>query len=278
MMGSLRDMVLLVLLAACLAAAGCTLTPNQVQENPVPPAPQVTIPLPPTPPAPTAPAPENPPAAVTVVRYVSQPKDLKDPDRLFALQVPVEWNVSTIRLARSDAAEYRTELVPGGAFSLSTYPASRSREQEYRDRFRLWDPAPEETAVTINGIRFDRYESRAGGMTRAAYVSRTSSANERGYASVLVFAARDSARFERDDFEQVVASFRYLGARTAGAWPGEEIPVYDPAGNPVIPATDRRSPMFSSADWDTPGTGDDSGSGSPAGTSARGGSGGTCGG
>jgi len=57
-----------------------------------------------------------------------------------------------------------------------------------------------------------------------AYIARTNSANEHGYASVLVFTARDSNRFELEDFEAVVSSFRYFSAKSASTIPGDEIP------------------------------------------------------
>ena len=62
-------------------------------------------------------------------------------------------------------------------------------------------------------IIYDRFESTSNGKTTVAYVARKGSANERGYASVLVFTADTSNRFEKEDFEKIVSSFRYFSAR-----------------------------------------------------------------
>jgi hypothetical protein len=179
---------------------------------------------------------------VKIIHYVSPLRDVKDSSLLFTLQVPAEWNVSTWRMTNSDTSDYRTDLVAGNMFSVTSYPITRSREQAYRDQFRQWVPAPLETTVTINDIRYDRFESSADGNTTVAYLARTNSANERGYASVLVFTARDSKRFEREDFEKVVSSFRYFSLRSAGTIPGEEIPHYDQAGNTVSGKSGGRDP------------------------------------
>jgi hypothetical protein len=152
-------------------------------------------------------------------------------------------------MTNSDTADYRTDLVAGNVFSISTYPITRSREQEYRDQFRQRFPAPVETMVTINGIRYDRFEGRANGNTTVAYIANTNSANERGYASVLAFTARDCNRFEKEDFEKVVSSFRYFSRSSAGTQPGAEIPLYDLSGNALC--RNVNSLIFNSSDWDT---------------------------
>ena len=179
-----QTIFLIVVAIACIFAAGCMQSSGN---RPVPPAvPQAGV-LPPDPatPVPTAIATSGPQEVVTIIRYVSPLRDLKEPGLLFTLQVPADWNVSTYRMTNSDTADYRTDLVAGNVFSISTYPITRSREQEYRDQFRQRFPAPVETTVTINGIRYDRFEGRCDGNTTVAYIANTNSANERGYASVL---------------------------------------------------------------------------------------------
>jgi hypothetical protein len=174
-----------------------------------------------------------PQPAVTVIRYISQTKEIKDSGLLFTLQIPIEWNVSTYQLMRSDTPGYRTDLVADNVFSIYSYSITASQDQAYRNQFRQWSPVPTETTVTINNITYDRFESTSDGKTNVSYIVRSNSANERGYASVLVFTSRDSNRFEKEDFEKVVSSFRYFGARSAGTVPGEEIPLYDLSGNAV---------------------------------------------
>jgi len=102
------------------------------------------------------------------------------------------------------------------------------------------------------------------------------SANERGYVSVLVFTALDSNRFEKDDFEKVVSSFRYISGKSAGTEPCEEISLYDPAGNPIsrkAGAGSSNAGDGSTADgWDSDGPSGDSSEEDSGGSS----SGGSC--
>jgi hypothetical protein len=120
---------------------------------------------------------------------------------------------------------YQTDLVKDDAFYIQTYTISRSQDQAYRDLFRkTWVPAPTETTVTINGITYDRFESTQDTKTQVAYVARKSSANERGYSSVLMYTTDSSRRFEKEDFEKVISSFKYFSHSDAGTIPGEEIP------------------------------------------------------
>jgi len=280
-----RTVFILLILLACSLTGGCIVSSGI---NQAPPADGITTPSPPvTEPATSASPgisaalmPSAPQETVTVVRYVPLLKDLKDPELLFTLQVPAEWNVSTWRLAKADLPEYRTDLVSGGVFSIWSYPSSRSREQAYRDQYRQWSPAPDESTVTVNGIRYDRFESRSAGNTSVAYIMDTNSANERGYAGVLVFTARDCNRFELEDFEKVVSSFRYYPRSSGATVPGTVIPLYDLSGT-AVPQKDsvRDVRMFDSSDWDGGGgsasdgvtAGQESSEGSSSGGSSSGG-------
>jgi uncharacterized membrane protein YgcG len=265
---------LILVVIACIFSAGCvqssgnsTVTAAVLQENVSPPDPAT--------PVHATIATSAPYEVVTVIRYVSPPREVKDSYLLFSLEVPGEWNVSTTRMMKSDTSDYRTDLVGGDVFYLYSYPVTPSREQDFRDRFRQWIPAPVEKAVTINTIRYDRYESRAGGNTTVAYLARANSANEHGYGSVLVFTARDCNRFEREDFENVVSSFRYFSAKSAGTIPGDEIPVYDVSGKAVYRGLDPR--LFNSTDGGS-GEGGSSTTDSSGGSSSGDGSGGEGGG
>jgi len=60
-------------------------------------------------------------------------------------------------------------------------------------------------------------------MTNVTYVARKTSMNERGYLSVLAFSANTGNRFEKEDYERVVSSFRYFRGIDARTIPGEEI-------------------------------------------------------
>ena len=212
--------------------AGCTQTAGTVPLTTIVPQPTPSPTQTVTTAATTVPQP-----VVTLVRYVSQKKDIWDPDLMFALQVPVEWNVSTTRLIKSDIPDYRTDLVAADVFSVYSYYFSQDKDRAYRDRFGQWSPAPAVTTAKINDLTFDRFESASDGRTRVAYIVQKNSANERGYVSVMVFTALDNNRFEKDDFEKVVSSFRYVSGKSAGTEPCEEIPLYDPAGNAIIRKT-----------------------------------------
>jgi hypothetical protein len=220
-----RAFPLMAILIFWISLAGCTQPSGTVQDTPAPAlsvipaaAPETTVP--------ETVATAAPREGVTVIHQVSQQKDIKDSELLFALRVPVEWDVSTYQSGTADefgVITYRTDLVGDDGFSIETYTVSRSQDQAYRDRFRNRVPAPAESTVTINGIVYDRFESSSNGKTSVAYVSRKGSANERGYASVIVFTADDSHRFEKEDYESVVSSFRYFSADAAGTVPGQEI-------------------------------------------------------
>jgi hypothetical protein len=225
--------VLMAILVLVIFFAGCTQSSGSGPESTTVP---VTSPSPPE--VMTVTATSTPHEVVTIIRHVSQTRDVKDSELLFSLQVPVEWNVTTFRLKNSDITEgllYQTDLVGDGVFTIRTYAISRGQDQAYRDEYRMWSPAPNETTVTINEITYDRFESTSNGKTRVGYVVRKSSANERGYASVLFFSANTLNSFEKEDFEKVVLSFRYLTGDTIGTTSGEEIPriaaIEDPSGS-----------------------------------------------
>lgn len=217
--------LLVAIVVASLFLAGCTQPSGTVPVTPAGAVTTVSTPEPATPVA-TATATSAPRQVVTIVHQVSLTKDMKDSELLFTLQVPVEWNVATYREKTTDPEVmiYKTDLVADDVFSIRTYTVSRSQDQAYRDQFRKWEPAPVENTVTINSIIYDRFESTSNGKTTVGYVARKGSANERGYASVIVFTADTSDRFEKEDFEKIVASFRYFSGSSAATMPGTEIP------------------------------------------------------
>jgi hypothetical protein len=225
---------LMLIVVSGIFFAGCTQAPGSSPVTPVVPA--ATLPPQETaPPVPTAVATAVPEQVVTIIHQVSQVRDIKDSELLFALQVPVEWDVTTHKLVNPEDTEglgYQTDLLGDNVFTIQTYAISRSQDQAYRDTFRKWSPAPVETTVTINDITYERFESTSDGTTRVAYVARKSSANERGFASVLIFTAHTSNPFEKEDFEKVVSSFRYFPASVAGTMPGTEIErISSPSGS-----------------------------------------------
>lgn len=219
--GKCIAIVLIGILVLGIFLAGCTQSSGTVPITtaaPVPsPSPTEVV---------TAAATSTPQPVATVIRYVSQTKDIKDSELLFTLQVPVEWNVTTYRISNARNTEglmYQTDIVGNNTFSIRTYAITRNQDQAYRAENRMWSPAPVETTVKINDITFDRFESTANGTTNVSYVVRKSSANERGYASVLSFTANTSNLFEKEDFEKIVSSFRYFTGSSAGSMPGQEI-------------------------------------------------------
>ena len=206
--------------------AGCTQSSGT---GPVTPAVPLASPSPaePATPAPTAVETAVPTAIATIIHQVSPVKDVKDSEFLFSLQVPEEWNVSTHRLANPEnfvGFMYQTDLVVNNTFYIHTYIDYQDRDQNYRDECRQWSPAPNVTTVKINGITFDRFESTADGRTNVTYVGRKASTNERGYISVLAFSAYTCNPFQKEDYEKVVASFRYYAKEDISTMPGEDIP------------------------------------------------------
>jgi hypothetical protein len=154
-------------------------------------------------------------------------KAWKDSGLHIAFSAPQNWNVTTMPVRLPEGSQgliYQTNLDPNRAFNLTTFPISLSDDQAYRDTFRTWDPAPNQTTVRINGIVFDRFESTQSGRSHIGYVAQKASANDIGFSSVLEFTTDSSRPFDREDFEKVVASFSYFTARNASSVPGEEIP------------------------------------------------------
>lgn len=172
-----------------------------------------------------------PEPVVTMVRYISQVRDVKDSRLLFSLQVPVEWSLSTYRIENPENYEgymYQTDVIGNNTFYIHTFIDYRSREQNYRDDCRRWVPAPAESVVVINDITFDRFESTSDGRTNVMYVARKTGVNDFGYLSVLSFSADAGNPFGKEDYEKVIASFRYHGRESVSTMPGEEIPRIEP--------------------------------------------------
>jgi hypothetical protein len=168
-----------------------------------------------------------PQAIVTVIHYIEPAKAWKDTELHFGFDTPRTWAVTTRQLnlpEGSQGLEYQTDLIAGDVFSIGTYPVSRNQDQAYRNTFRAWIPAPAESTVSYNGITYDRFESAKDGKISVGYVAQKSSANDLGYASVIIFRANASHPFEKDDYDKVAASFRYFTKNQAPAVTGEEIP------------------------------------------------------
>jgi uncharacterized membrane protein YgcG len=266
----------ILVVIGCIILSGCTQSSGT---SPVTPAVPVTTVSGPVTPVPTAAVTSVPGPVVTIIHYVSLTRTIRDSERLFALQVPVEWNVSTRQMMSPGSPVYRTDLIAGNVFTIYTLSSTKNQDLIYRDEVRQWSPAPEKTTVVINNIIFDRFESASGNKTNISYIVRGTSANDRGYISVIVFSANTSNRFEKEDFEKVISSFRYFSGTAASDEPGDEIPLYDTAGK-IIPgkagSLDPR--LFDTSDWDSGGSdssgGDSSGGSSPGGSSDCGCSGG----
>jgi hypothetical protein len=224
------EIFLFLALIACIFIAGCTQVSGSAAATPQPTTAEPVTPVPAevTTAVPTAAATSTPEEVVTIVHYIPLVRDVKDSKLLFTLQVPVDWNPQTYRLENPENYEgfmYQTDLVKNDTFYIHTYENYRNRDQNYRDEAKGWVPAPNASMVTINGITFDRFESTANGKTRVTYVSRQTCMNDYGYLSVLSFTAdTTSNRFAVEDYERVVASFRYYSSEKVSTMPGEEIP------------------------------------------------------
>ncbi len=226
-----RSAIVLILIIALVVLAGCTqsqqattsqtdLTQAPATQPPAAPDVQETT-------ATSEKITAAPVVTVTVIRHVEVQKAWKDADLRIAFNAPSSWEVTTWKMdlpEGSQGLEYKTQLLTGDVFYIMTFPISRNQDQDYRNIFRMWAPAPEETTVTINNIVFDRFESTSDGKTQVAYVARKSSANDLGYSSVIYYVSDGTKQFEKDDFEDVVQSFAYLTKDTAATATGDEIP------------------------------------------------------
>ncbi len=94
---------------------------------------------------------------MTIIHYVVPVKAWRDTELHIAFEAPQDWARTTHQLSPpegSQGLEYQTDLVSNDIFYIRTYPISRNQDQEYRDMFRKWEPAPVETTVTLNGITY----------------------------------------------------------------------------------------------------------------------------
>ncbi len=160
-------------------------------------------------------------------------KTIKDSELWFTLQVPESWVARTGRMSNPEGYEglvYMTQFSDDPVrarspdFSIMTYAITRDLDQAVRTWYRdTWTPLPNETTVIINGITFDRFESKTGEITRVAYVVRKNSANERGFASVIEYSLNATSQYHQDDFEFLITTFQYKTAKDIKLATGEEI-------------------------------------------------------
>jgi hypothetical protein len=154
-------------------------------------------------------------------------KTIKDSELWFTMQVPEFWEVTTERMSIPEGYEglaYNTHLYNNDVFSIITYAITRGQDQDLRNYYRAtWTPLPNESTVTINGILFDRFESKSNDHVKVAYVVRKGSANERGFASVIEYSLNSSSQYQQKDFESFISTFQYKGAKEIKSAAGEEI-------------------------------------------------------
>ena len=215
-----------LMLLTMASSSGCTRpTSHPSSEN-------QTIPAPTTAPLITTSSPAlrpssttTPPQEVTAT-FISL-KIIKDSELWFSMKVPDSWEVTTKRISNPEGYEglvYDTILYKNDEFHIITYAISRSQDQSFRNYYRdSWTPPPNESAVTINGITFDRFESKSDGNVKVAYVGRKSSANERGFASVIEYVSNSLQGYTQNDFESFISTFHYMTAKEIKSASGEEI-------------------------------------------------------
>lgn len=220
-MNHVRTGIMIFIIALLLSAAGCT------QPSPAPAAPPATLTAPPQTVLVTAAPTSAPTVTVKVVHYILPLKAWKDSELHFAFRAPEDWAVKTRKVNLPEGSQglvYQTELVPDDRFFIRSYPISLNDDQSYRNTFRTWDPAPAESTVVSNGITFDRFESVKDGMIHVGYVAQKKSASDIGFSNVFVYTADASLPYEKDEFEQVIASFAYFTTKTADQVTSNEIP------------------------------------------------------
>jgi hypothetical protein len=203
----------------------------------IPPAPVPTktfVPIPP---------PRITPLAEQTCIPVLLNKMLKDSRLWFSINVPDNWNATTEweggygtwtglyfytnlgveeRVFKENSSALR---INSSKIFIMTYTITKNQDQDYRNYYREnWQPVPVETVEKINGITFNRFESK-GMRTAVAYVSAKTSANGRGYATLIRFVSSPPDCLE--ELEIIMHSFRYLSAReiSFGSAPGVEISI-----------------------------------------------------
>jgi len=216
---------LIVVTIAC--SSGCTRPMSPPSSNQTMPA-RTTAP-------PVSTSSAVPPSSTTVtpqeVMVTSGPlKTIKDSELWFTMQVPESWVVSTERMSNPEGYEglvYVTYLYDNPVlfnnheFYIITYAITRNFDQAFRDSYR--NTKMNESTVTINGIIFDRFESKTDDHVKVAYVVRKGSANERGFASVIEYSLNSSSQYQQKDFESFLSTFQYKGAKEIKTAAGEEI-------------------------------------------------------
>jgi hypothetical protein len=194
--------------------------------------------------------PQNSTEATPIIRQNCTPlpltKSLKDSELWFTLRVPQDWNATTVwergygtwigyyfyTVLGVEEPVYNqtgiTRRINSTRMTIMTYAITRNQDQDYRNDFRQNRvPTPVESTETINGIVFDRFESKGEG-TAVGYVVKKASANERGYATVIWYYVSPSQC--QEDIENIIHSFRYLSEREIlhGNVPGVEISIIHP--------------------------------------------------
>jgi hypothetical protein len=173
-------------------------------------------------------------------------KSLKDSELWFTLKVPEDWNATTVwergygtwigyyfytRLGVEEPVYNQTGItrrINSTRITIMTYAITRNQDQDYRNDFRQnWIPTPVESTEKINGIVFDRFESKGEG-TAVGYVVKKASVNERGYATVIWYYVSPSQC--QEEIENIIHTFRYLSEREIllGNVPGVEISIFHP--------------------------------------------------
>jgi len=194
--------------------------------------------------------PQNSTEATPIIRQNCTPlpltKSLKDSELWFTIRVPEDWNATTVwergygtwigyyfyTVLGVEEPVYNqtgiTRRINSTRMTIMTYAITRNQDQDYRNDFRQnWVPTPVESTETINGIVFDRFESKGEG-TAVGYVVKKASANERGYATVIWYYVSPSQC--QEDIENIIHTFRYLSEREIllGNVPGVEISIFHP--------------------------------------------------
>ena len=223
----MKYLFFIVLLVAVVITAGCVGGDKETVVEPV----QTTALSVSTPP--TVQPPFTADTHKKIIVTSSPLKTIKDSELWFTMQVPESWEVKTGRISNPEGYEglvYMTYLhdnpVPFNTheFYIITYAISRSQDQSFRNYYRdKWTPLPNESTIIINGITFDRFESKTDNDVQVAYVVRKISANERGFASVIEYSLDSSSQYQRKDFESFISTFQYEGAKEIKSAAGEEI-------------------------------------------------------
>jgi uncharacterized membrane protein len=155
-------------------------------------------------------------------------KTVKDSSMLFTVQVPEDWNVTTIHatLGGNWGGDVNyINLLPDASFQITAYAYMiTGMDQNLQNYYRQnMFGTPIESEAIIDGRSFDRFEVSNNTFDYVAYVGYVNAENEKGYDYSFAYILNQSTLGNRTEYEQIIHSFQILTNQNVGSTSGEEI-------------------------------------------------------